>query len=182
MAQLNLSQLTLSNDMVQVVNHVSLPDNLEVDAITDNSAINQNPVATNRPGDIYINPNHVYILYNDKDDGTYVGYTNNPAHRIRQHNTEIKGGARFTSAKVRTKQCKWEYLALIRFDTPQFNKNVALSFEWQLKFEARIHKGYRSPKGRLDSINVVLNNRKFSHLREFANILVYPNQTQQPIT
>lgn len=39
---------------------------------------------------------HVYLLYNPDTNRTYIGATTNPKRRLRQHNREIKGGARAT--------------------------------------------------------------------------------------
>ena len=40
----------------------------------------------------------MYLVYIIKSDNkSYVGMTNNFDRRIRQHNKEIKGGARYTS-------------------------------------------------------------------------------------
>lgn len=39
---------------------------------------------------------HIYLLSNDISGSTYIGCTTNPDRRLRQHNREIKGGARST--------------------------------------------------------------------------------------
>ena len=53
---------------------------------------------------------------------TYIGFTDEPLHRIRQHNGIIKGGAKFTS-----KRKPWK-LMLVVSNFP--NKVLALKFEW----------------------------------------------------
>ena len=40
----------------------------------------------------------VYLLKNTHTKYTYLGVTNNSKRRIRQHNGEIKGGAKYTRA------------------------------------------------------------------------------------
>lgn len=68
---------------------------------------------------------YCYILksLNDKfKDDTYIGFTDNPIHRLRQHNGEIKGGAKSTSKKR-----PW-CLVLVISNFP--NKVLALKFEW----------------------------------------------------
>ena len=42
-----------------------------------------------------MNAYNCYIIFND--NYSYVGITNNLSRRIRQHNTLIKGGAKYTS-------------------------------------------------------------------------------------
>jgi structure-specific endonuclease subunit SLX1 len=55
-------------------------------------------------------------------DETYIGFTDNPLKRIRQHNGLIKGGAKKTSKKR-----PWK-LVLVISNFP--NKILALKFEW----------------------------------------------------
>jgi predicted GIY-YIG superfamily endonuclease len=65
---------------------------------------------------------HVYMLVNDKGR-TYIGSTTDTVRRLRQHNCEIKGGARSTSKhrpwklycylsgfQTRSEACRWEKL------------------------------------------------------------------------
>ncbi len=97
-----------------------------------------------------------YILRND-DDQTYNGYTNNPWKRIRQHNGEIVGGAKYTRGKS-----KWQiYVLLTGFKT----YNNALSCEWKIKHPtgAKMRpKKYCGVEGRVKSLNVVLNLDKWT--------------------
>ena len=43
---------------------------------------------------------YVYLLINNVHNRTYLGITNNLKRRIRQHNCEIKGGAKYTSRNL----------------------------------------------------------------------------------
>ena len=71
----------------------------------------------------------VYILATEDDRATYVGATVNPDRRLRQHNKEITGGAKATSARVQAGH-KWRRLCrVIGFP----DNHAALSFEWRLK-------------------------------------------------
>ena len=71
----------------------------------------------------------VYVLRSLSSPGrSYVGYTSDPAHRLRQHNGEVAGGAKHTSrARPWAMQC-----VLSRFSTHA----VALQFEWALQHPA----------------------------------------------
>jgi predicted GIY-YIG superfamily endonuclease len=66
----------------------------------------------------------VYIIYNK--NYSYVGATNNIKRRIRMHNQEIKGGAKYTTSKGNG----WKYICYV---TGFKNKIDALQFEWALK-------------------------------------------------
>ena len=63
----------------------------------------------------------IYLLRNGKGR-TYVGFTNDPQRRIRQHNGEVVGGAR----KTRLGR-PWEMVLFVHGFS---NKVIALQFEW----------------------------------------------------
>jgi len=67
---------------------------------------------------------YVYILKQIDGVRTYVGYTVNIPHRLRQHNGELCGGAKYT------KGSQWE---LIGYLTGFPNNIIALQCEWKLK-------------------------------------------------
>ena len=68
-----------------------------------------------------------YIIYNG--GATYAGVSPNPIRRLRQHNGEIKGGAKYTTAKGPG----WRHICVISgFQT----KIQALQFEWAVKHVA----------------------------------------------
>lgn len=73
----------------------------------------------------------VYLLHSSASSGqqTYVGATVDLDHRLRQHNKEIKGGAKATSIQVE-KGNTWERVCHVTgFPTWQ----AALQFEWRFK-------------------------------------------------
>lgn len=83
---------------------------------------------------------------------TYNGSTNNLKRRLRQHNGEIKGGAKATQGKG-----PWEYYVIFDgFDT----HNEALSCEWRIKHPTNERKRpskYNGILGRIKSLNLLLN-------------------------
>jgi structure-specific endonuclease subunit SLX1 len=97
-----------------------------------------------------------YILRNKHEQYqylTYNGFTNNPKRRLRQHNEEIKGGARYTHGKGGG----WEIYALLS----GFHTNInALSCEWLIKHPSgkpgRREKKFNGPEGRIRSLNRIL--------------------------
>lgn len=108
-----------------------------------------------------------YILYNTDEkykNYTYCGFTINPTHRLKQHNGEIKGGAKATRNKGH-----WEFLFLITgFET----KKNALSCEWKLKHPdnlKRKNKKYNGIDGRILSINEVLTLNKWTEKCDIEN-------------
>ena len=99
---------------------------------------------------------YCYILRNVYEPDvkrTYNGYTNDPSHRIRQHNQELKGGAIYTK-KWGNKS--WEIYAIIRGFPDSHN---ALQCEWRLKHPAKKRvrpTRYNSPQGRIKGLNEIL--------------------------
>jgi predicted GIY-YIG superfamily endonuclease len=66
-----------------------------------------------------------YLLESTISNRTYIGATNNFKKRIRQHNGEIKGGAKYTSSNR-----PWKPICLVH----GFKDNShALCFEWRVK-------------------------------------------------
>ena len=92
---------------------------------------------------------------------SYVGYTGNPHHRLRQHNREIKGGARKTGFKGR----QWKIAAVVYGFS---NKKIALQFEYALQRpeKSAMYNGVKamkakSAKARLHNLVVLLTAKPF---------------------
>lgn len=66
-----------------------------------------------------------YIIENGRS--TYVGITNNKVKRLRQHNCEISGGAKYTSSKGPG----WNYVCVIT----NLDKITSMQLEWAIKHE-----------------------------------------------
>ena len=79
-----------------------------------------------------------YLLSNSSSK-TYIGYTNNFKKRINQHNCELSGGAKYTTAFKG--EHGWTPIILI---TEIEDKSTALSLEWRMKKKRNL-KGKRKP-------------------------------------
>ena len=77
---------------------------------------------------------YVYLLKNTHNNRTYLGITNNLERRLRQHNDEIKGGAKYTISKGPG----WKHICLV---CGFRNKIEALQFEWAVKHAPPRNKG-----------------------------------------
>lgn len=89
-----------------------------------------------------------YIIYSE--NRTYNGYTVNLEKRLRQHNGELKGGAKSTRGR------SWEYLAVI--SDPLWTKQDAMKFEWLMRYPTRKKprpKEYCGVDGRLKSLDLL---------------------------
>lgn len=101
---------------------------------------------------------YCYILRhtNPTTNKTYIGYTTNPARRIRQHNGELVGGAKYTTAQAGTvpegKQ-PWEFMALIKGLPDKVN---AQQCEWRLKHPNNKRKSNRKYSGKEGRIKALL--------------------------
>ena len=97
----------------------------------------QNSVGQNSGKNYY-----VYLLRANPSGATYVGATVDLSHRLRQHNREIKGGARATAARVSRGE-RWERVLYVE-GFPDWS--AALQFEWRWKHLSR-KKGKGKGKG-----------------------------------
>ena len=74
-----------------------------------------------------------YIINNGF--ATYAGVSPDPIRRLRQHNNEIKGGAKYTTNNL--SNGKW----ILKLIIENFTKSEALSYERILKNKRRLGKG-----------------------------------------
>lgn len=91
---------------------------------------------------------YVYLLINTKNK-PYIGVTNNVHRRLRQHNREIKGGAKKTRDGI-----PWKRLLYISGFS---NRIEALQFEWAWQHPLKSKKTRQwikklKPKGKIGSI------------------------------
>jgi predicted GIY-YIG superfamily endonuclease len=91
----------------------------------------------------------VYVLVNTSHNKTYVGITNNPTRRLRQHNGELVGGAKYTTANKGTGE--WLFYGFIR----NLEKRQSLSLEKRIKIKSRKLKGLPIEK-RINAIHLIL--------------------------
>ena len=98
---------------------------------------------------------YVYLLYSSASSGqqTYVGATVDLEHRLRQHNKEIKGGAKATSIQVERGEL-WERVCHVEgFPTWQ----AALQFEWRFKQLTRKLPAMMDPlERRMSALNTLI--------------------------
>lgn len=101
---------------------------------------------------------NVYLLKSEVSNRTYIGATNNPKRRIRCHNGEICGGAKYTQTNR-----PWKYVCIIS----NLDKIPALQLEWRLK-RGYNKKGKLKPisglKKRIDNIKSLLQDEKYNNV------------------
>ena len=86
---------------------------------------------------------YVYVLYSGRR--TYTGYSNNLKRRLRQHNGEIKGGAKSTRDRN-----DWQFLTTTT--CPDWTSQRALQVEYKFKHpngKRQVPAIYRGPAGRI---------------------------------
>lgn len=99
-----------------------------------------------------INNYILYLLVNTHNLRSYLGVTNNPSKRIRQHNCEISGGAKYT--KCFKGEGEWKYYLQIR----NLDKHLAFSLERKIKNTNIKFKGKNNIENRVHIILSVLEN------------------------
>ena len=67
-----------------------------------------------------------YIIFHEPTGATYAGVSPDPIKRLRKHNGEISGGAKYTLSKGKG----WQHLCLVH----GFQSKIqSMQFEWALK-------------------------------------------------
>ena len=108
-----------------------------------------------------------YIIFNILSPKTYIGSTVNITRRFRQHNGEIKGGAKYT------KGGKWiPYMVLADLE---HTKNTALSYEWHLKNVSKKCKGNSKIKRKI-GLEKFLNLKINKLSKQYTHILFINNK------
>ncbi len=92
----------------------------------------------------------VYVLNNTVNTCTYVGITNNLTRRLRQHNGELVGGAKYTTN--RKQNGEWKVFGTIY----GLEKRQALSLEKKIQIRSRKTKGITPIDRRLNCIAKLL--------------------------
>ena len=97
----------------------------------------------------------VYLLVNSSNNSTYVGITNNPENRLRKHNGEISGGAKYT--KMKKGNGMWEYYGFIL----NLDKHTALSIEKKIHIYSKKTYGQTPLEKRINCIENILQNYNY---------------------
>jgi len=80
---------------------------------------------------------YCYLLSLTPGNATYIGATIDPYRRIRQHNREISGGAKYTTSRKK----EWNEWKIVGFIGPFPSERDALQFEWKWKWYSKKEKG-----------------------------------------
>lgn len=91
---------------------------------------------------------------------TYAGVSPDPVRRLRQHNGEIKGGAKYTTGKG----CGWEHICLV---SGFKDKIQAMQFEWAVKHVAPRNAG--GLQMRIKKLYTVLNSERWTSKSPLAS-------------
>lgn len=117
-----------------------------------------------------------YVLVDEESRRTYCGITNNPRRRLRQHNGELVGGARYTRGR------KWRYLLRVGGFR---SKSEVLSFEWHLKHKSRKQRSRCALKRRRLALSALLADERWTHIKSLPTMHCEamhsePNQNSRP--
>lgn len=99
-----------------------------------------------------------YIIFNR--NSTYAGVSPDPVRRLRQHNGEIKGGAKYTTSKGEG----WKHFCLV---SGFQDKIQAMQFEWAVKHVAPRNAG--GIVNRIKKLYTVLNKDRWTSKAPIAS-------------
>lgn len=98
-------------------------------------------------------------------DATYNGYTNDLAHRLRQHNGVLAGGAKATTRLIGTGGT-WDVIAVVTGGAA-FTYRRALSLEWRIRYPTGHRprpRQFQRPAGRVAGLLLAVAHPKFADL------------------
>jgi len=98
----------------------------------------------------------LYLIINSDNNCTYVGITNDPEKRLRKHNGELVGGAKYTKMKKGTGI--WKYYGFIL----DLEKIESLIIEKKIHVHSKKMNGNSPLEKRLNCIHNVL--KDYPHL------------------
>lgn len=101
-----------------------------------------------------------YII--QKEQYTYAGVSPTPIKRLRQHNGEIKGGARYTISKG----TGWNHVCIV---TGFRNKIEAMQFEWSVKHIKPISSG--GIQSRINKLYIVCSKERWTSNSPLAHTI-----------
>jgi predicted GIY-YIG superfamily endonuclease len=140
---------------------------INVDAIVVTAAADADAAVPNVVPVVPLKKQFCYIVINESRRNTYVGYTVTPPKRLRQHNGEIKGGAKYTSRHGPG----WSFVLVLTSSSPTFDNHVALSLEWHMKPHGKQRASSNHVdivQRRIDLIIKALANPKFAHIGQMS--------------
>ena len=111
-----------------------------------------------------MNSYNLYLLENSTSSRTYLGITNNLERRIRQHNRELVGGAKYTTAFKGDGE--WKYHLYIS----NLTKSESLSIERSVKNTKKGLKGTPIER-RIQAINKYLHKFPNSQINKEYNVI-----------
>jgi len=125
---------------------------MQDDNYEENTDVEVEPdlVATNTEPPTQTKDYIVYLLHNTVNRFVYIGSTNNRIRRLRQHNGELVGGARYTHANKGLGE--WRFYGYVE----NLEKRVALSIEKRIQIRARKMKARDPLQRRIDAIREIL--------------------------
>jgi predicted GIY-YIG superfamily endonuclease len=106
----------------------------------------------------------VYLLINTESNYTYIGSTNNKERRIRQHNGDLVGGAKYT--KNFKKDGEWIYYGYIE----NLEHRQALSIEKRIQKKSRKVSGKTPLERRLKAIEIILSDPIYENKYQFISL------------
>lgn len=96
------------------------------------------------------------------DKSTYIGATVDVDRRLRQHNSELAGGARRTTAKSAGGIKRWQRILYV---SGFYSSTEALQFEWRWKYLSRKSRKNSALERRLDVLPDTLSFKDYGSLK-----------------